>query len=252
MIPTVLLCAGILRIASVQAGDASDVEKFVEKVRSEKPEDRAQAEQSLKALPPSTAPRLKALALKEKDPDVKARMESILKHWLQVEGNALMAEGKLDAALLKLAEAENAADPAKYVRERLEKTTVELRRQVGGRMGFETGAVKPLKEMGPWALWVLLDALGDAPGEPRIPAVVSLLSQWGPDAVPHLCEAAKGKNGQKKRGAVSALLAMGGSPYPKLPGVLKEICADPDVDEGIKADARTVYIMVMHEPMDKK
>jgi len=183
--------------------------------------------------PPTTPP----------DPETRRRFEK--------EGQSLVAEGMLDAALLKYAAAEGAMNPREYVRWRLAKTAVGVQRLAGGQVGIMHRNVKPLKEMGPWALRVLLDGLGDDLRSPRFPAE-GLLSDWGQEAVPSLCEATRSKNPQMRGRAVSAMLSMGGSLYPKLPGRLKELWADPELDAGTKADVMQLYVMVAHEPIDKK
>ncbi len=198
-----------------------------------------------------TDPRNDARSHAALPPVASTPIDPVQKQRYETEGKALLAEGKLDAALLKFAAAEGASNPPEYVRGRLAKTRADVERLAGGRIGMMSGAEKPLLNMGPWALAVLVEGLAEDIRDLRFPAV-SLLSAWGEEADPALAEAARSGNGRMRRGAVSVLLQRGGSRYPQLPAILKERWADPEEDQGIKADVRKLYFMIVQQPIEGK
>jgi hypothetical protein len=171
---------------------ATKIEALVERLASDNPADREEANLKLRAQGVDAVASIRSRLESVQDSEIRARLKDIVKHILTKEGDSLFGTGDLDRALARYAEAEGASDIHTYIRERLNRIRVELGSwwptNVHVESDYAALAKRVTRTYGPWGMSVLLQELGAPVGSSSIPAI-HLMPEMGNEAVPFLIRA---------------------------------------------------------------
>jgi len=184
-----------LCLAGQDKSAPSDEEKIQQSVADLGNEDvdvRNKATAFLKSLPFRHIETFRLQAKTEQDAEKKTRLGTIVRHLAGKQGEALYREGKLSEALLLLAEAGGAADPAAEVERRSTGIRQALLKEFalfpdGGRRHYSPEVFREFRvQHGRWALPVLIEFL-DPQGKYSLDAFQFLQHAMGQDAIPVVC-----------------------------------------------------------------
>jgi hypothetical protein len=221
---------------------------IIDLLGNEDPAVREKAFRDLRNAGLTAVPSVKDALAKARDPEVKARLEELFRRFAWDEAQALYKEGRLDAALLKFAEAEGALDPAAYVADRVARTKQDILGYMpdpsipGGVCAKRSAVADTIlrKGYGPWMMPVLLEALGLSVVETEIPADL-VLKTLAEEATPFLCQALQSSNKRLAYRALSIFHWQSGSKDQRVQAALRTILTDPELSEDARYMARWTY-----------
>jgi tetratricopeptide (TPR) repeat protein len=225
------------------ASASKRLELLIRQLGAEAASARDDAVRELRRMAESAVPSLRKALEQTSDPEVKARLETVLRLIAKDKGQALYEKGQLKDALSQFAEAEGARDIPAYVSTKIARIKTDILDGLSDRSGASQSVAADVilkKDYGPWLMPVLLESLGLPLSERKIPSDI-VLTKLGNEAGPHLCEALGSKNKTLAYGALSVLHRRGSDPYPRLPTTLRSLLNEPDLPDQVRQMARELY-----------
>ena len=227
---------------AVQASDPDEatLRKYVSDLAHEEVAVRDKAFSHLKDLPFRNAENLRKIRSSVSDRESLDRLSEVIRHLVRKEGEALYQDGRLKEALLKLAEAEGAADAPAEVQRRIKSAREFLlgcfESTQGERNLLPQEKLKELnKTHGRFALPALIEFLGD--GVHNSNAFNYIKYGLGPDSIPALCGYLKGPDGPSSQAICALLVYLGGGE--QAVKTLRSVMEDGNRRKEVREQART-------------